>query len=280
MNGREKVNGHLLLTACLSRRCRGHQMRQLNAGHRELLQQSPGGLQGPKVWRGLESNWEIKRREVPGCWKGWEAPGAGGLQDAGQEQAKECPPPCHCCVPCPGLGHLRPGVAHPRSCRGFGGGPASSACPRSISDPQNQGCTSGVDLFLKHRQDLLSPQIHLQVSRRLGHNPPGGGLTNCRVSPGKSSRDTQGQLFTRHTSQRCSPMQDRIAGGGGYRGSPAPAPPRSLSPRPQLAACSRSHAWPARRVSTGSAQPRRGALTSVTNTPAPAKAGLPGQAEN
>lgn len=216
MNGREKVNGHLLLTACLSRRCRGHQMRQLNAGHRELLQQSPGGLQGPKVWRGWESNWEIKSREVPGCWKGWEAPGAGGgCRMLAKSRQKSAPLPAT--VVCPALvwdnsdqAWLIPGAA-----AGLGAARCPLLVPGASLTPRARDAPRGWTSFLKHRQDLLSPQIHLRVSRRLGHNPPGGGLTNCRVSPGKSTRDTQGQLFTRHTSQQCSPMQDRIAGRGG-----------------------------------------------------------------
>lgn len=111
MNGREKVNGHLLLTACLSRRCRGHRMRQLNAGHRELLQQSPGGLQGPKVWRGWESIWEIKSREVPGCWKGWEPPGAGGAAGCWARAGKRVHPslPLSCALSWSGTPQTRGG---------------------------------------------------------------------------------------------------------------------------------------------------------------------------
>lgn len=74
---------------------------------------------------------------------------------------------------------------------------------------------------------------------------------------------------------RCSPTRDRAAGEEGGASPRKPLPCSSQRP-----ARGRGHAWPAPRGSTGSAQPRRGVLTSVTNTAAPAKAGLPGQAEN
>lgn len=278
MNGREEVNGHVLLTACLSRRGRGHQRHQLNARHGELLRQSPGGPQGPKVSTGCKSNGEIKSREAPGCWKGWEPAGAGG--SAGRwARAGERAHPLPATVPCCDTSGEE--VAHPRSCREFRGGPGSSARPRSISDPQSQGCTWGGGLFPK-----ALGRTHSSLPKRTSGFPGAGrgshqsphvsGEIHARCAGTSSLHDTR----LNGACPPCSPTQDRVADGerGLYRGKPGPCPPRPRSPRPQPAA--RGHAWPARRVSTGSAQPRRGALTSVTNTPAPAKAGLPGQAEN
>lgn len=223
---------------------------------------------------------------MPGCWKGNERAGAEGSAESRARAGERVPPPCHCPVPWPGLGHLwgrsesSPGLALVWAWPGILHLSLEHLCPPEPGMNLGRG-----PLCYSTGKDLLAPKMHLQVSQRLAPTPPGRILTSYPVihgNPRETHRDSS--LQDTHHSDECppfSPMQDLDAnGGGGSRGSPAPALSRPRSPRPQPGTRGRGHAWPAQRVSTGSAQPRWGALTSVTNTPAPAKAGLPGQAEN
>lgn len=129
-------------------------------------------------------------------------------------------------------------VAPPWSCHGFG----VIQCPLLISRasliPRARDIPREGTSFLQHQGETHS--FLPKCTSRFPHKPAERDLTNHPVFPGKSMRDSQGQHFPHHASQRCLPTLFAHAASLGWEawalpGKPSPCPSRPRSPRPRVA---------------------------------------------